>query len=87
MNNRCNSCSACKRGYESLCPAGLLSGFSTDGTFQQYALIEGAEAIRIPESVDMAEAAPILCAVSGDTTDNLYGAAIASGHDCLPSTA
>ena len=34
-----------------------------DGTFQQFALIDGSEAIRIGEKVDLAEAAPILCAV------------------------
>ena len=34
-----------------------------DGTFQEYVAIRGVDAIRIPEKVDLAIAAPVLCAV------------------------
>lgn len=48
--------------FESNCPCALLSGYTVDGTFQQYAIGKAAHVARIPKSLHLAEAASILCA-------------------------
>ena len=47
---------------EPLCSKALLSGYTVDGTFQQYAIGKAAHVARIPKDVDLSEIAPILCA-------------------------
>lgn len=47
---------------EPLCPKAILSGYTVDGSFQQYAIGKAAHVARIPKSVDLAAVAPILCA-------------------------
>lgn len=64
MNQTCENCEFCLKGFETSCLTPVYTGFFCDGTFQQYALIKAREAIRIPEDVDLAQAAPIFCAVS-----------------------
>jgi propanol-preferring alcohol dehydrogenase len=48
--------------FEPNCPFALLSGYTVDGTFQQYAIGKAAHVARLPKSVNLAEAASILCA-------------------------
>ena len=47
---------------EQLCPKALLSGYTVDGSFQQYAIAKAAHAARIPKEVDLPGIAPVLCA-------------------------
>jgi len=47
---------------EPLCAKALLSGYTVDGTFQEYAIAKAAHVARIPKDVDLATVAPILCA-------------------------
>lgn len=47
---------------EPLCVKPLLSGYTVDGTFQQYCIGKAAHVARIPKEVDLAGIAPILCA-------------------------
>ena len=47
---------------EPLCPKALLSGYTVDGSFQQYALAKAAHVARIPKDVDLESVSPILCA-------------------------
>lgn len=47
---------------ESLCQQASLSGYTMDGTFQQYALANSAHAARIPKEVPLDAISPILCA-------------------------
>ncbi|ELU40279.1 alcohol dehydrogenase groES-like domain-containing protein [Rhizoctonia solani AG-1 IA] len=63
----CLSCEACARGKnESVCPDAQCSGYTVDGSFQQYAVSYAAhvtpipECMRYPIALDLA--APILCA-------------------------
>ncbi|CAN9223554.1 unnamed protein product [Alternaria alternata] len=46
----------------SLCPKPLLSGYTVDGTFQQYCIAKAAHVARIPKECDLAAIAPVLCA-------------------------
>jgi D-arabinose 1-dehydrogenase-like Zn-dependent alcohol dehydrogenase len=62
------TCLACRRGDFANCANLKITGLSYDGGYQEY-MIAPVEAIaRMPESLDAAEAAPLLCA--GITTFN-----------------
>ncbi|GAA4727116.1 alcohol dehydrogenase AdhP [Isoptericola chiayiensis] len=58
----CGECEFCETGRETLCPNQANGGYSVDGSFGQYMLVDAAYAPVIPEGVDLAAAAPILCA-------------------------
>lgn len=62
VNGTCLSCRFCLQNHDGLCKSARFSGFTFPGTFQQYALVKAAHAAHIPEGVDLAVAAPILCA-------------------------
>ncbi|KAI5287406.1 alcohol dehydrogenase [Ascosphaera acerosa] len=62
MNGTCLSCEFCKTANESLCPEMTLSGYTVDGTFQQYAIASAPHATKIPKDVPLDAVAPILCA-------------------------
>ena len=47
---------------EPLCPKASLSGYTVDGTFQQYAVAKAAHVAKIPKDVALDQIAPILCA-------------------------
>ena len=40
----------------------MLSGYTVDGTFQQYAIGKAAHVARIHPDIDLAQVAPVLCA-------------------------
>ncbi|AYG02547.1 alcohol dehydrogenase AdhP [Gryllotalpicola protaetiae] len=58
----CGECEYCTSGRETLCPVQRNSGYTVDGSFQDYMLVDSRYAARIPESLDPARVAPILCA-------------------------
>lgn len=58
----CLTCESCLYGYESKCTKRKVSGLGHPGTFQQYLVTNAQYATPIPESVDSAKAAPLLCA-------------------------
>ncbi|KAI4170493.1 MAG: hypothetical protein LQ346_008852 [Caloplaca aetnensis] len=62
LNGSCLSCDFCQQADEPLCPKALLSGYTVDGTFQQYAIGKAAHVARIPKDVPLDEVAPVLCA-------------------------
>lgn len=62
LNGSCLSCAFCMEGDEPLCPHALLSGYTVDGTFQQYAIGKAAHVARLPKDLDLASVAPVLCA-------------------------
>lgn len=62
VNGTCLDCRFCLQGHDGLCPKARYSGFTHDGTFQQYCTVKAAHAAHIPEGIDLAEVAPILCA-------------------------
>ena len=47
---------------EPLCSKALLSGYTVDGTFQQYCIAKAAHIARIPKDVPLDQVAPVLCA-------------------------
>ncbi len=58
----CGTCEYCRTGWETLCESQLNGGYSIDGSFGQYMLVDARFAARLPEDVDPIEVAPILCA-------------------------
>ncbi|KAM5385314.1 hypothetical protein ACJZ2D_000955 [Fusarium nematophilum] len=62
LNGSCLDCDFCLQGDEPLCPKALLSGYTVDGTFQQYGIAKAAHVTRIPPECDLEEVSPILCA-------------------------
>ncbi len=62
LNGSCLACDFCQTGDEPLCQKALLSGYTVDGTFQQYAIGKAAHVARIPKDVPLDAIAPVLCA-------------------------
>lgn len=58
----CGSCPACLSGHDGVCFNQKISGYYTPGTFQQYATGPASYVTPIPESLESASAAPMLCA-------------------------
>ncbi|KID76668.1 Alcohol dehydrogenase 1 [Metarhizium brunneum] len=62
LNGSCLNCSYCNVADEPLCGKALLSGYTVDGSFQQFAIAKAAHVARIPKECDLAAISPILCA-------------------------
>ncbi|KAI2623935.1 alcohol dehydrogenase [Hypomontagnella submonticulosa] len=62
LNGSCLNCSFCQQSDESLCPHALLSGYTVDGSFQQYAIGKAAHVARIPKECSLEAISPVLCA-------------------------
>lgn len=58
----CGACEFCETGRETLCPDQRNGGYSVDGSFGQYMLVDARYAPLLPDDVDLAGVAPILCA-------------------------
>src|SRR5213596_404964 len=62
------TCRACRRGDFANCANGKVCGISYDGGYQEFMVAPIEALARMPESLDPAEAAPLMCA--GITTFN-----------------
>jgi len=62
LNGSCLHCTFCMQSDEPLCLKPALSGYTVDGTFQQYCIANAAHVAHIPDEVPLDEVAPILCA-------------------------
>lgn len=58
----CGTCEYCRSGWETLCLKQRNGGYSVDGSFGEYMLVDERFAPRIPDGCDPDEVAPILCA-------------------------
>jgi propanol-preferring alcohol dehydrogenase len=58
----CGDCQYCNTGWETLCENQQNAGYTVDGSFGQYMLVDAKFAAIIPEGADPVEVAPILCA-------------------------
>lgn len=58
----CGTCEHCRQGWETLCEKQENGGYSVNGSFGQYMLVDARYAPKIPEGCDPYEVAPILCA-------------------------
>jgi D-arabinose 1-dehydrogenase-like Zn-dependent alcohol dehydrogenase len=58
----CFTCEACRRGDFISCQNEKITGISHDGGYQEYMLAPAEAVAAIPDDLDAAEAAPLLCA-------------------------
>ena len=62
LHRACGSCEFCISGRETLCLSQLNTGYSVNGAFAEYVLADAGYVGRLPDALDFADAAPILCA-------------------------
>ncbi|APR76679.1 Alcohol dehydrogenase [Minicystis rosea] len=62
LHRACGACDACITGWETLCPTQQNTGYSVNGGFAEYVVAPAAYVGHIPNGLDFAQAAPILCA-------------------------
>ncbi|KAK5806806.1 hypothetical protein VI817_001064 [Penicillium citrinum] len=62
VSSACGNCEPCRASFDGLCVNQKVSGYYTPGTFQQYALGPANYVTPIPDGLDSAQAAPMLCA-------------------------
>ncbi len=62
LHSACGRCEYCITGWETLCPLQSNSGYSVNGAFADYVLADANFVGRIPDALDFATAAPVLCA-------------------------
>ncbi|GAA3852281.1 MULTISPECIES: alcohol dehydrogenase AdhP [Brevibacterium] len=58
----CGECEHCRQGWETLCQSQTYGGYTVDGSFGEYMLVDTKFAARIPDGADPYEIAPVLCA-------------------------
>ncbi len=58
----CGTCAACLGGHENLCPRARFTGYTLDGGYAEYAVVDARYAFPLPERFGDVEAAPFLCA-------------------------
>jgi alcohol dehydrogenase, propanol-preferring len=62
LNDSCLSCVFCRTADEPLCLSPKLSGYTVDGSFQQFCIASAKHVAHIPEGVPLDAVAPIICA-------------------------
>lgn len=62
INGSCLACDFCQQSDEPLCSKALLSGYTVDGTFQQYCIAKAAHVARLHKDIPLDGVAPVLCA-------------------------
>ena len=62
LHDACMSCEYCETGWETLCEHQHNTGYSVNGGFAEYVIASAPFAARLPDNVDFASVAPILCA-------------------------
>ncbi|MCX0275883.1 alcohol dehydrogenase AdhP, partial [Nocardia zapadnayensis] len=62
LASACGQCEYCRTSWETLCEQQTNGGYSVDGSFGEYMLVDADYAAKIPEGADPYEVAPVLCA-------------------------
>lgn len=62
INGSCLQCDFCQQSDEPLCAKALLSGYTVDGSFQQYCIAKAAHVARLHKDIPLDAVAPVLCA-------------------------
>jgi propanol-preferring alcohol dehydrogenase len=62
LHTACGRCSYCGTGWETLCGSQQNTGYSVNGGFAEYVLADANYVGLIPDGLDFAPAAPVLCA-------------------------
>jgi propanol-preferring alcohol dehydrogenase len=62
LHDTCSHCRECLTGWESFCATHRAHGYTVHGSFAEYAVVKEAYTLAIPDELDPAEAAPLMCA-------------------------
>ncbi len=62
LYSACGHCEYCLTGRETLCHNQLNAGCSINGGYAEYCLADARYVVKVPDSLDYVEAAPIFCA-------------------------
>lgn len=62
LRHTCGRCRFCRRGAENLCVSPQFTGWDADGGYADLAVVDEAFAYELPDDVEDAHAAPLLCA-------------------------
>lgn len=62
LASACGECEFCRRGEENLCSQARFTGFSNDGGFAEWVTAEAPFLVRLPDGLEDAATAPLLCA-------------------------
>lgn len=62
LHDSCEQCRSCLTGWESYCPTHRAHGYTVNGSFAEYVLVQERYAAVIPEGLDSLPAAPLMCA-------------------------
>ena len=61
LGGACGACRACRSGRENLCAKAVFTGWDTDGGYAERIAVRADFALRLPDTFDDLEAAPLLC--------------------------
>jgi propanol-preferring alcohol dehydrogenase len=62
LHDACGWCEYCRTGWDALCPHQRNSGYTVNGSFAEYVIGSAPFVGRLPNNVDFAAMAPMLCA-------------------------
>jgi len=62
LRSTCGQCRWCRRGAENLCPRSTYTGWDADGGYADRLTVPAAYAYALPDALEDAEVAPLLCA-------------------------
>jgi propanol-preferring alcohol dehydrogenase len=62
LHDSCGSCECCLKGWETVCGHQHQTGFVANGCFAEYTVAKAGYVGRIPDSLSLSQAAPVLCA-------------------------
>ncbi len=62
LHSACGHCDYCVSGWETLCKEQQNTGYSVNGAFAEYVIADPNFVARLPDTIDFAEIAPVLCA-------------------------
>ncbi|MBV9088429.1 MAG: alcohol dehydrogenase catalytic domain-containing protein [Mycobacteriaceae bacterium] len=79
LNGHCGECEPCRRGDFINCDNQQQTGTTVDGGYAEVAYARASGLVRLPDGIDPADLAPLLCA--GLT---VYSALLQAGRDALP---
>lgn len=62
LHDSCEHCRSCLTGWESFCPTHRAHGYTVNGSFAEYVIVQERYAAVIPEDIASLPAAPLMCA-------------------------
>ena len=58
----CGECEWCIKGWETLCPDQVNTGYGRDGTYAEFVVASAKYVVAVPHGIDPLDAAPLTCA-------------------------